>query len=61
MVEVAPVYDTVGESTTIAAAEVAHALIDLMVVTPVSPKQYQGSEDKLLAVNHEASRAWASE
>lgn len=35
VVEVAPVYDTVGETTTLAAAEVAYQLIELMVATPV--------------------------
>lgn len=35
VVEVAPVYDAHGETTTLAAAEVARTLIDLMVVKPV--------------------------
>jgi hypothetical protein len=38
-VEVAPVYDTVGETTVLAAAEVALALIGLMVKKPVLPSQ----------------------
>ena len=36
VVEVAPVYDDVAESTALAAAEVAHTLIDLMVSKPIS-------------------------
>ncbi|EAW11653.1 agmatinase [Aspergillus clavatus NRRL 1] len=35
VVEVAPIYDTRGETTTLAAAEVAHSLLALMVATPV--------------------------
>ncbi|KAL4737703.1 arginase family-domain-containing protein [Aspergillus similis] len=35
VVEVAPVYDTTAETTTLAAAEVAHSLLALMVDTPV--------------------------
>jgi agmatinase len=38
-VEVAPVYDTVGETTVLAAAEVALALIGLMVKKPILPSQ----------------------
>jgi agmatinase len=38
-VEVAPVYDTVGETTVLAAAEVALALIGLMVKKPVLASQ----------------------
>ena len=38
VVEVAPIYDTRGESTTLAAAEVVHSLIGLMVDTPVQGK-----------------------
>ena len=34
-VEVAPIYDTRAETTTLAAAEIAHSLIGLMVETPV--------------------------
>lgn len=34
-VEVAPIYDNRGETTQLAAAEVAHSLISLMVQTPV--------------------------
>ncbi|KAG9783425.1 Arginase/deacetylase, partial [Aureobasidium melanogenum] len=37
VVEVAPVYDTAGETTGLAAAEVAHSLMSLMVETPVKP------------------------
>ncbi|KAF2722724.1 arginase family protein [Polychaeton citri CBS 116435] len=37
VVEVAPVYDNAGETTGLAAAEVAHSLISLMVDTPVKP------------------------
>ncbi|PYH41639.1 agmatinase [Aspergillus saccharolyticus JOP 1030-1] len=35
VVEVAPIYDTAGETTTLAAAEVARALLGLMVAVPV--------------------------
>lgn len=35
VVEVAPAYDTNGEITVLAAAEVAYSLLDLMVATPV--------------------------
>lgn len=35
LVEVAPIYDNRGETTTLAAAEVVHSLIGLMVDTPV--------------------------
>ncbi|OAX84849.1 hypothetical protein ACJ72_00777 [Emergomyces africanus] len=35
VVEVAPIYDTAGESTVLAAAEVAHSLLALMVSRPV--------------------------
>ncbi|EER45668.1 arginase [Histoplasma capsulatum H143] len=35
VVEVAPIYDTAGESTALAAAEVAHSLLALMVSGPV--------------------------
>ncbi|KAK4182288.1 Arginase/ deacetylase [Podospora australis] len=35
VVEVAPVYDNAGEITTIAASEVVHSLLDLMVQVPV--------------------------
>ncbi|KAF4879211.1 putative agmatinase 1 [Colletotrichum siamense] len=38
VVEVAPVYDNAGETTVLAAAEVAYSLIDLMVTTPVKSK-----------------------
>jgi agmatinase len=34
-VEVAPIYDNPGETTTLAAAEVAQSLIALMVSKPV--------------------------
>ncbi|KAE8130711.1 hypothetical protein BDV38DRAFT_276560 [Aspergillus pseudotamarii] len=36
VVEVAPIYDTTAETTTLAAAEVAHSLLYLMVETPVN-------------------------
>ncbi|PLB43360.1 arginase family protein [Aspergillus steynii IBT 23096] len=36
VVEVAPIYDTVAETTTLGAAEVANSLLALMVATPVS-------------------------
>lgn len=36
VVEVAPVYDNPGETTVLAAAEVAYSLITLMVHTPVT-------------------------
>lgn len=35
VVEVAPIYDNAGETTVLAAAEVAHSLLTLMVETPV--------------------------
>ncbi|KAK0335941.1 hypothetical protein LTR91_023128 [Friedmanniomyces endolithicus] len=35
VVEVAPIYDNPGETTTLAAAEIVHSLIALMVETPV--------------------------
>ena len=35
VVEVSPIYDNPGETTVLAAAEVAHSLISLMVATPV--------------------------
>ncbi|KYG42081.1 hypothetical protein M433DRAFT_158294 [Acidomyces richmondensis BFW] len=38
VVEVAPIYDNPGETTTLAAAEVVHSLIGLMVETPVEGK-----------------------
>lgn len=38
VVEVAPAYDNNGETTVLAAAEIAYSLIDLMVVTPVQSK-----------------------
>lgn len=37
-VEVAPIYDNPGETTALAAAEVVHSLIALMVETPVKGK-----------------------
>ncbi|KAI0431532.1 arginase [Xylaria sp. FL1042] len=37
VVEVAPAYDTRGETTTLAAAEVVWSLLELMVETPVKP------------------------
>ncbi|KAK5110377.1 hypothetical protein LTR62_006085 [Meristemomyces frigidus] len=38
VVEVAPIYDNPGETTALAAAEVVHSLIGLMVDTPVKGK-----------------------
>lgn len=38
VVEVAPAYDTNGEVTVLAAAQIAYSLIDLMVLTPVRSK-----------------------
>jgi agmatinase len=35
VVEVAPVYDTDGETTTLTAAEITYQIIDLMVAKPV--------------------------
>ncbi|KAL3452926.1 hypothetical protein BJX65DRAFT_157678 [Aspergillus insuetus] len=35
VVEVAPVYDSVAETTTLAASEVARSLLELMVATPI--------------------------
>lgn len=37
VVEVAPVYDNAGETTVLAASEVVHSLLTLMVKTPVQP------------------------
>ncbi|GAD97018.1 agmatinase 1 [Paecilomyces variotii No. 5] len=37
VVEVAPIYDNPGETTTLAAAEVARSLLTLMIEEPVSP------------------------
>ncbi|KAG8626085.1 hypothetical protein KVT40_006486 [Elsinoe batatas] len=37
VVEVAPIYDTAGETTGLAAAEVAHSLLALMVNKPIKP------------------------
>ncbi|KIW01646.1 agmatinase [Verruconis gallopava] len=37
VVEVAPIYDNPGETTLLAAAEVAHSLLTLMVKQPVKP------------------------
>lgn len=37
-VEVAPIYDSPGEPTVLAAAEVAYSLLTLMVQTPVKDK-----------------------
>jgi agmatinase len=37
VVEVAPAYDNAGETTVLAAAEIAHSLMGLMVETPVRP------------------------
>lgn len=39
VVEVAPVYDNNGETTCLAAAEVARSLVGLMVIQPVIPIQ----------------------
>ncbi|KXT03949.1 hypothetical protein AC578_9320 [Pseudocercospora eumusae] len=39
VVEVAPIYDNPGETTTLAAAEVVHSLIRLMVDKPVKPSK----------------------
>ncbi|KAI1298245.1 arginase [Xylaria venustula] len=46
VVEVAPAYDTRGETTTLAAAEVVWSLLELMVETPVKPLVDQGSKFK---------------
>lgn len=35
VVEVSPIYDNPGETTVLAAAEVVHSLMSLMVETPV--------------------------
>lgn len=45
VVEVAPAYDTNGEITVLAAAEIALSLIDLMVVKPVRSKADEDDED----------------
>jgi agmatinase len=42
VVEVAPAYDNNGETTVLAAAEVAFSLLDLMVYTPVKSKADDG-------------------
>lgn len=49
VVEVAPAYDNVGETTVLAAAEVVHSLLTLMVKTPVQPvgKGSGGERDEL--------------
>ncbi|OAP60988.1 agmatinase [Fonsecaea erecta] len=39
VVEVAPIYDNPGETTVLAAGEVAHRLMSLMVETPVKPQE----------------------
>ena len=39
VVEVSPPFDNHGETTALAAAEIAHSLIDLMVLTPVKSLQ----------------------
>ncbi|KAJ9225442.1 hypothetical protein DTO169C6_2175 [Paecilomyces variotii] len=41
VVEVAPIYDTAGETTTLAAAEVARSLLTLMIEKPVIPSRSQ--------------------
>lgn len=41
VVEVAPVYDTVGEITTFAAASIVNTLIELMVAKPISSSNGQ--------------------
>lgn len=35
VVEVAPIYDNPGETTVLAAAEIAHSLLGLMVQQPI--------------------------
>lgn len=45
VVEVSPPYDTNGETTVLAAAHVAHTLIDLMVAKPV--RSERDSTDEL--------------
>ncbi|KIW91160.1 agmatinase [Cladophialophora bantiana CBS 173.52] len=42
VVEVAPIYDNPGETTVLAAGEVAHRLMSLMVETPVKPLKRDG-------------------
>ncbi|KAM0635180.1 hypothetical protein ACHAPW_001963 [Verticillium nonalfalfae] len=42
VVEVAPAYDTNGEITVLAAAEIAYSLVDLMVFRPVKSKADNG-------------------
>jgi len=37
VVEVAPIYDNPGETTVLAAAEIVHSLLTLMVQKPVEP------------------------
>ncbi|KAJ9318494.1 hypothetical protein DTO271D3_1156 [Paecilomyces variotii] len=41
VVEVAPIYDNAGETTTLAAAEVARSLLTLMIEKPVIPSRRQ--------------------
>lgn len=36
VVEVAPIYDNPGETIVLAAAEIVHSLLTLMVQTPIS-------------------------
>jgi agmatinase len=38
VVEVAPIYDNPGEPTVLAAAEIVHSLLTLMVQQPITPK-----------------------
>jgi len=48
VVEVAPAYDNAGETTVLAAAEVAHSLLTLMVKVPVLPvASGDGEKDEL--------------
>lgn len=43
--EVSPPFDNHGETTALAAAEVVHSLIDLMVVTPVKTSQEEDTAE----------------
>jgi len=46
VVEVAPAYDNGGETTVLAASEVVHSLLTLMVRTPVQPVQARMNEGR---------------
>ena len=43
VVEVSPPFDNHGETTALAAAEIVHTLIDLMVLTPIESVEHSGA------------------